>query len=147
MRAKLGNSSPLGTALRLQRRKQKLTQAAVGLRYGLGVAAVRAVERGQGRVATLLRLVEALGLELRGRALAAGSIGSALAAARKRRKQSLRELARALGVSRNTLAALERGGGLQRFMTMQPNCFDSRRESPLAESISRIPYQTYKPPK
>ncbi len=112
MRAKLGNLSPLGTALRLQRRKQKLTQAALGLRCGLGVAAVRAVERGQGRVATLRRLVEALGLELRGRSLAAGSIGSALAAARKRRKQSLRALALALGVSRNTLAALENGGGL-----------------------------------
>ena len=81
-------------------------------RAGVGISALRAVERGQGRLSTLAELVGALGLELRGRFLGAGSVGPALAVARQRRKQSRREIARALGVSRNTLAALEGGVGL-----------------------------------
>ena len=73
---------------------------------------MRAVERGQGRLGTLTALLAALGMELRGRSLAAGPVGPAMAAARRTRKQSRREIARALGVSRNTLAALEGGVGL-----------------------------------
>ena len=73
---------------------------------------MRVVERGQGRVSTLARLLEALGLELRGRSLVAGAIGAALAAGRNRRRQSRREIARALDVSRNTLAGFEGDVGL-----------------------------------
>jgi transcriptional regulator with XRE-family HTH domain len=73
---------------------------------------VRAIERGRGRVESLRLILAALRLELRGRSLAAGPIGASLATARRQRKQSRRNLARALGVSRNTLAALEHGGGL-----------------------------------
>ncbi len=94
------------------RKAQGLTQAALAARAGVGISAVRPVERGQGRLSTLGELVGALGLELRGRSLVAGPVGPALAAARQRRKQSRREIARALGVSRNTLAALEGGVGL-----------------------------------
>jgi transcriptional regulator with XRE-family HTH domain len=94
------------------RKAQGLTQAALGARAGVGISAVRAVERGQGRLSTLAELLTALGLELRGRFFASGPLGPAMVAARQRRKQSRREVARALGVSRNTLAALEGGVGL-----------------------------------
>jgi transcriptional regulator with XRE-family HTH domain len=73
---------------------------------------VQAVERGRGRVSSLNAILEILGLELRGRQLAAGPIGPALALARTRRKVSRRNLSKALGVSRNTLVAVEAGGGL-----------------------------------
>jgi transcriptional regulator with XRE-family HTH domain len=94
------------------RKAQRLTQAVLAVRAGVGISALRAVERGQGRLSTLSELLAALGLELRGRSLASGPLGPAMAAARRRRKQSRREVARALGVSRNTLAALEGGVGL-----------------------------------
>lgn len=44
--------------------------------------------------------------------MVAGPVGPALVLARKRRKISRRKLAKALGVSRNTLVAVEAGGGL-----------------------------------
>jgi transcriptional regulator with XRE-family HTH domain len=59
-----------------------------------------------------MAVMKAMGLELRGRQLAAGPVGLALVQARKRRKMSRRRLAKALGVSRNTLVAVEQGGGL-----------------------------------
>jgi transcriptional regulator with XRE-family HTH domain len=61
---------------------------------------------------SLTAILETLGLELRGRQLAAGPVGPALVLARKRRKVSRRKLSKALGVSRNTLVAVETGGGL-----------------------------------
>ena len=106
----MGQRSALGAALLSGREAQGLTQAALAARAGVGLSAVRAVEHGQGRLSTLAELLAALGLELRGRFLASGPRGPALVAAR--RKQSRREVARALGVSRNTLAALEGGVGL-----------------------------------
>ncbi len=105
-------SISLGASVRQHRRKQRLTQAALAGLGGLSVAAVRAVERGHGRVESLTVILAALRLELRGRTLVAGLVGPALAAARLRRRESRRNVARALGVSRNTLAALEVGGGL-----------------------------------
>ena len=107
----MGQRSTLGAALRARRKAQHLTQAPLAARAGLGISAVRAVERGRGRLSTLTGLLAVLGLELRGRALIAGPVDPAMAAARQRRKQSRREIASALSVSRNTLAALERGGG------------------------------------
>jgi transcriptional regulator with XRE-family HTH domain len=73
---------------------------------------VQAVERGRGRVSSLAAILKTLELELRGRQLSSGPIGPALVLARKRRKISQRKLAKALGVSRNTLIAVESGGGL-----------------------------------
>jgi phage N-6-adenine-methyltransferase len=108
----LGQQSTLGAALRRYRKAQDLTQAALAVRAGIGITALRAAERGQGRLGTLARLLTALGLELRGRTLIAGPIGPALAQARQQRRQSRREVARALGMSRNTLSSLERGRGL-----------------------------------
>ncbi len=89
-----------------------LTQAALAAAAGVGITALRTAESGHGRFSTFSRLLDALALELRGRTLAAGPIRPALAAARQKRKQSRRDIAKALGVSRNTLAALETGTGL-----------------------------------
>jgi transcriptional regulator with XRE-family HTH domain len=72
MRSKLGQVSALGTAVRVQREAQRLTQAVLAARAGLGVSTVRAIERGQGRLGTLAGLLAALGLELRGGRLSPG---------------------------------------------------------------------------
>jgi transcriptional regulator with XRE-family HTH domain len=102
----------LGNAVRAARRNAGLTQAKAAQLAGVGSAAVRAIERGCGRVRTLTAVLGALRLELRGRGLTAGPVGLALRGARKRRHQSRRKLAMVLGLSRNTLAAIEQGGGL-----------------------------------
>jgi transcriptional regulator with XRE-family HTH domain len=98
--------------LRARRKAQELTQAALAVRAGIGITALRSAERGQGRLGSFARLLTALGLELRGRTLMAGPVGPALATARQKRRQSRRGVARALGVSRNTHAAIEGGVGL-----------------------------------
>ena len=89
-----------------------LTQAELASGAGIGLSAVRAVERGHGRVSSLTAILNTLGLELRGRQLSAGPIGPAMVLARQRRKISRRKLSKALGVSRNTLVAVEAGSGL-----------------------------------
>ena len=76
------------------------------------MTALRSAEKGRGRLSTFDRLLTALRQELRGRSLTAGPVGPALAAAREKRGQSRRMIARALAVSRNTLAAFEAGVGL-----------------------------------
>src|SRR5690606_8794439 len=77
---------------------------------GIGASALRLLENGQGTLASWRLALAALDLELRGRSLAAGATGPALAALRQRRRISAREASRALGVSRTTIAALERDG-------------------------------------
>ena len=108
----MGIQCQLGRLFRDARKSAKLTQAELAKQAGIGLSAVQAVERGRGRVSSLNAILERLGVELRGRQLAAGPVGPALVLARKRRKVSRRKLAKALGVSRNTLAAVENGGGL-----------------------------------
>jgi site-specific DNA-methyltransferase (adenine-specific) len=104
--------SQLGRLFRDARKTAGLTQADLAERADIGLSAVQAIERGRGRVSSLTAVMKAMGLELRGRQLAAGPVGLALVQARKRRKMSRRRLAKALGVSRNTLVAVERGSGL-----------------------------------
>jgi transcriptional regulator with XRE-family HTH domain len=94
------------------RKAAGLTQANLAESAGICVTAVRSVERGQGRVSTLDVMLTVLGLEMRGRQLIAGPIGNALAFARKRRGLSRRRLALAIHISRDSLAAIEAGGGL-----------------------------------
>jgi len=106
------NQSQLGRLLRDARKAAGLTQADLAAQADIGLSAVQAVEQSRGRVSSLTAVMEAMGLELRGRQLSAGPVGLALAHARKRRSMSRRKLAKALGVSRNTLVAVERGGGL-----------------------------------
>jgi transcriptional regulator with XRE-family HTH domain len=94
------------------RKSAGLTQAQLAIQADIGLSAVQAIERGHGRVSSLNAILKTLRMELRGRQLSDGPIGPALVLARKRRKISQRKLAIALGVSRNTLVAVETGGGL-----------------------------------
>jgi transcriptional regulator with XRE-family HTH domain len=98
--------------LKQARKDAGLTQQNLACGAGISVAALRSTERGQGRVSSLNAMLGSLGLEMRGRQLIAGPIGNALIFARKRRGLSRRELARALGMSRTTLAVIEAGNGL-----------------------------------
>jgi transcriptional regulator with XRE-family HTH domain len=104
--------SQLGRLFRDSRKAARLTQAELAAQAGVGLSAVQAIEKGRGRISTLAAILRALGLELRGRQLSAGPIGPGLVLVRKRRKISRRKLSKALGVSRNTLVAVEAGGGL-----------------------------------
>jgi transcriptional regulator with XRE-family HTH domain len=111
MHGRLGHLSRIGNAVREARRAAGMTQLSLAISAEIGLAAMRGVESGIGRITSLNAVLNALALEIRGRNLAAGSLGHALALARKRRKLSRRQLARALNVSRNTLASVEAGGG------------------------------------
>ena len=104
--------SQLGNIFRDARKTAGLTQVELAKQIAIDVSTVQAVERGRGRVSSLKAILKTMGLELRGRQLTAGPVGPALVLARKRRKMSRRRLAKALDVSRNTLVAVERGGGL-----------------------------------
>src|SRR5438270_8507717 len=108
----VANQSQLGRVFRDARKAAGLTQAELATQAAIGLSAVQAVEQGRGRISSLTAILKPLELELRGRQLSAGPIGPALVVARKRRKVSQRRLAKALGVSRNTLVAVETGGGL-----------------------------------
>src|SRR4051794_6398314 len=112
----VGKLGHLGGLIRNARKAVNITQLALARQSGVGLSAVRAVEKSRGRVSTLVGVLKALDIEIRGRQLAAGPLGPALAAARNRRQTSRRELARSLGVSRNTLASIEAGGGLVRVL-------------------------------
>ena len=111
MHGRLGHLGRIGNAVREARRAEGMTQLTLAIAAGFGLSAVRGVEGGIGRITSLNAVLRALGLEIRGRNLMAGHVGPALALARKRRKLSRRQLARALNVSRNTLASVEAGGG------------------------------------
>ena len=108
--AQESTDSRLGGSLRRLRRDAGLTQAAAAQRAGIGISALRLLEQGQGTLQSWRRALAALDLELRGRSLAAGATGVALAALRRRRRLSIRAVARTLGVNRATIAALERDG-------------------------------------
>lgn len=113
--------SNLGRLFQVARKAAGLTQAELAERADIGLSAVQAVEAGRGRMSSLTGILKTLRLELRGRQLAAGPVGPALLLARKRRKVSRRKLAKALGVSRNTLVATETGGGLVGTLGHLPN--------------------------
>ena len=115
-----------GLLLREARKRAKLTQKELASKAGVGLSAVQALERGRGRLSSLNAVLAALRLELRGRQLVSGPVGPALALARKRRRTSRRELAKALGVSRNTLAAVEAGSGLVRPLEMYAGAVGAR---------------------
>jgi transcriptional regulator with XRE-family HTH domain len=108
----MGYQGQFARLFRDARKSAGLTQVQLAVRAKVGLSAVQTVESGRGRISTLNAILQALGLELRGRQLAAGPIGPALILARKRRKMSRRHLARVLGVSRNTLVGTEQGVGL-----------------------------------
>jgi transcriptional regulator with XRE-family HTH domain len=110
--AKMIRYTRLGGLVRSARKAAGFTQAKLAKKARVGLSALQAVERGKGRTSSLTATLKALRLELRGRQLTAGPIGPALALARKRRKTSRRQLAKALGVSVDALVSTESGGGL-----------------------------------
>jgi transcriptional regulator with XRE-family HTH domain len=102
----------LGDALRQVRKSQRLTQGAVAKLGGVSVPTIRLLERGRGHLRTWAAVLEVLGVELVGRNLPAGEpIGWRAAALRKRRGLGQRGVAALVGVSQQTLIALEREGG------------------------------------
>lgn len=103
------SGSLLGGLLRSHRLAARQRQADIARLTGLNVPTVRRLERGSGTLASFWRVLAALDLELCGRNLPAGAtVGARLAALRRSRGVSQRQLAARVGVSRPTLIALER---------------------------------------
>src|SRR4051794_2436572 len=109
---KFGHRNSLAVSIRNARKAAKLSQESLAANAGIGLTAMRGVESGTARIASLNAVLNVLGLEIRGRNLIAGPVGEAMALARKRRNLSRRKLAVALQIDRDTLAAIEDGGGL-----------------------------------
>jgi transcriptional regulator with XRE-family HTH domain len=105
--------SALGTALRAARKARgyasRLDFAAA---CGLAGATVQRLEHGRGYLASFVRALEVLGLEVAGPELPSGApLGARLAALRERRGLSRRALAGLLGVVPDTVGQLEAGRG------------------------------------
>jgi phage N-6-adenine-methyltransferase len=101
----------LGSDLRKHRKRQKITQAALATAAGLSVPTVRLLEQTRGTLASWDAALGALKLELTGRNLPAGkTLGSRIAALRRSRGFSQRELAYQAEVTQPTILALERQG-------------------------------------
>jgi phage N-6-adenine-methyltransferase len=109
---KSGQRNSLAVSIRNSRKAAKLSQKSLAANAGIGLTAMRGVESGTARIASLNAVLDVLGVEIRGCNLIAGPVGQAMALARKRRKLSRRKLAKALHIDRDTLAAIESGGGL-----------------------------------
>ena len=93
------------------RRRTKLTQVMLAAKAKISVPTLRQAECGQGNLATLITLADALGVEISGRSMPPGdSLGERLAVLRKRRGMGRRLLAELAGVSPTTLATVEHGG-------------------------------------
>lgn len=96
--------------LREVRRQAGWSQKALAKRVGVDAQAVKRLENGIGSVNTLVSVMAALDFRLTG--LAAGkTLHEQLRATRQRRSMSLDDLAAKTGLSRTTIAGLERGGG------------------------------------
>jgi phage N-6-adenine-methyltransferase len=106
---KLSTVSVLGSGLQTYRKARGLTQGQLATRVGLTEKTVRLLEHGRGNLDSWRAVLKDLGLELVGRNLPAGpSLGARLAALRRHRRLSQRDLAALLGVTQPTLVALER---------------------------------------
>jgi transcriptional regulator with XRE-family HTH domain len=105
--------------LRLTRRAAGLSQQQLADRLGLNVQVIKRLEGGVGSVRTLLTVMDALDFRLSGLGLG-GSLGEQLHSMRQKRSLTLESLSRRTGLSRTTIASLERGGGtmasLQRLL-------------------------------
>jgi len=86
-----------------------LTQGELARAVGLAEKTIRLLERGRGNLASWRAVLAHLGLELVGRNIPAGhSLGKRLAALRRGRNLSQRELSASIGVTQPTIVALER---------------------------------------
>jgi len=96
--------------LREARRLAGWSQKALAKRVGVDAQAVKRLENGIGSVRTLAAVMTALNFRLTG--LRAGkTLHEQLRATRNRRSMSLDDLAARTGLSKTTIAGLERGGG------------------------------------
>jgi phage N-6-adenine-methyltransferase len=110
----------LASGLRTRRKSAGLTQADLAREAGLSERTVRALERGAGNLASWGRALEGLDLRLSGRNLPPGdTLGTRLGTLRRRRRLSQRALARLVGVTKQTIWALERKEGEGRLATLQ----------------------------
>ena len=117
---KLPTDSRLGPVLRSHRREKGLTQAKLAASAGLTEKTLRQLEQGRGNLDSWHAVLRQLGLELAGRNLPPGdTLGSRLAALRRRRRLGQRALAELVGVSQPTLIALEGQGGGGRLDTLE----------------------------
>ena len=99
----------LGKQLQTVRRKRHLTQADLAQSANLSIPTVRNLERGRGNLGSWNSVLNALGIELRGRNLPPDeTIGCQIATLRKRRGLGQRDLASLVGTTQPTLVALER---------------------------------------
>lgn len=96
--------------IREARRRLGLSQRMLAERLRVEVQSIGRMERGIGSVSTLLAAMKVLDFQLTGIGRGA-TIPEQLRANRLRRSLSLRELAVRTGMSRGTIAALERGDG------------------------------------
>jgi phage N-6-adenine-methyltransferase len=99
----------VGRELRKHRKAMKITQGELAVQVGLSERTVRLLEQGRGNLASWWTVLEHLGLELVGCNLPAGpTLGKRLAALRRHRGMSQRELAVLIEVTQPTIVALER---------------------------------------
>lgn len=92
------------------RRSSGVSQTTIAARLGVPLQKIKRLERGVGSVETLAAVMSALDFRLTG--LGPGdTFGAKLRASRLRRGWTLEKAASRAGISRTTLAGLERGGG------------------------------------
>jgi transcriptional regulator with XRE-family HTH domain len=100
----------LGERLRLARKRKRITQAELAALSGTSRQAIGLLEKGRGRVSTLLSVDEHLRVHVSRLALGE-SLAERLKATRLRNGVSLSEAADRAGVAINTVRAIEAGGG------------------------------------
>lgn len=100
----------VGAAIRASRKLRKLTQTELGEIAGVTRQAVAALEGNQGHLSTMFALFEHTPVTFKGVA-AGATVGDKLAMARQAAGLSLTAVARAAGVSINTVRNLERSRG------------------------------------
>jgi predicted transcriptional regulator len=108
--AKHIQTSKAGRALFAARRACYLSKTGLAKAAKVGRNTARRVEHGQASLRSFNQLADALGLELRGRGLPPGAIGSGLKILRLRRHLSVARVAAMLETSCPTIKRLERGG-------------------------------------
>ncbi|WBU61866.1 DNA N-6-adenine-methyltransferase [Paracoccus albus] len=100
----------IGKGFRQQRRMAKVSQEAVATFAGVSVGTIKAIEKGNGTLRTLLPALTAIGQKLIARHAPGDALVAGLITLRKRHGLSARGIATQLGLSRSTIAKMENGG-------------------------------------
>ena len=103
-------NSQIGRALKTAREAAWFSKGRFATAAKCTRSTVARVERGEGQLRSLNHLASVLGLELRGRGLPTGPIGSRLKTLRQGRHLSVAKVASMLKSSAPTIKRLERGG-------------------------------------